>query len=151
MAVAVEALPAAAEAAEGGAAAARGAGAAASGQRAEGAAWQTVSNASGRIQSAPRAAAGAAWNANGASVQRTLTRLIWAVAVGLVALQIVAELTGQYWGLNLPATGRSPAPEPYLPLYHGQQDPLVFTGTTTSAALAPVPLSNRSAGNQAVQ
>ena len=150
MAIAVEALPAAAEAAEGGAAAAESSGAAAGAaprrprpaRQPEGASWQAVSAGTGRA----RGAANAAWNATPSDASRTVTRLIWAVALGLIALQILSEATGQFWSFSLPGTGGKATKQPYQPLYQGQaQNALTFTGTTAAPSL---PLSNRSAGNQ---
>jgi hypothetical protein len=81
---------------------------------------------------------------------QTITRLVWAIALGLIALQVAAEATGQRWSFNLPAVGKGPAPkQPYVPLYSGQAVnamPAVFGGTVPTSA----PLSNRSSGNQAV-
>ena len=166
MAIAAEALPAAAEAAEGGATAAESSGAAAGaapraprGQAAgaavrpprrrqsaggsEAAPWRAVSSGTGSV----RGAASAAWNASPSGAARTVTRLVWAVALGLIALQILAEATGQFWSFSLPTKGGKAAKQPYQPLYQGQQaqNPLLFTGTTAAPNL---PLSNRSAGNQ---
>lgn len=154
MAIAVEALPAAAEAAEGGAAAessGAAAGAAPRPARAsrrrqpEAPAWQAVSSGTGSV----RGAASAAWNATPSGAARTVTRLVWAVALGLIALQVLAEATGQFWSFSLPTTGAKATKQPYQPLYQGQpaQNPLLFTGTTAAPNL---PLSNRSAGNQGV-
>jgi hypothetical protein len=151
VAIAVDALPAAAEAVEGGAATAESSGAAASPRsparrrspaprQPEAAPWQAVSAGTGHV----RGAASAAWNATPSGASRTVTRLIWAVALGLIALQVLSEATGQFWSFSLPSKGKA-TKQPYLPLYSGQQNPLVFTGTTAAPNL---PLSNRSAGNQ---
>lgn len=48
---------------------------------------------------------------------RLITRLIWGLAVGLVALEVAAQATGQQWSFSLPGLGRKPKPaEPYVPL-----------------------------------
>jgi hypothetical protein len=172
MAVAVEALPAAAEAAEGAGAAAEGAagagGAGGSGTgakagRTEGRVWQAASSASGQLRRAPAAARSAASRVSSPSaLSATLTKLIWAVAIGLIVLQVAAEATGQQWNFHLPGLA-SPRPKvPYLPLYAGQQLPgansavpipglPIQTWTGPANQPATLPLSNRSAGNQGVQ
>jgi hypothetical protein len=112
MAVAVEALPAAAEAAEGGAeagASRAAAPAAVPRPRSSGGDWLNTGRAAYSRVSSPSAAAA------------TITKLIWAVAVGLIVLEIAAEATGQRWSFSLPGVGRGPAPrQPYEPLYSGQ-------------------------------
>lgn len=51
---------------------------------------------------------------------QVLTRMIWAVAVGLVALEIAAQATGQTWSWDLRGFGRqAPAKVAYQPLYAG--------------------------------
>lgn len=85
------------------------------------------------------------------ATMQTVGRLLWALALLLIALEVIAEATGQTWSFNLPTSGSARPPQPYQPLYPGQalqpaQDALVFTGTTAAPNL---PLSNRSAGNQA--
>lgn len=52
---------------------------------------------------------------------RIVTRLLWALAVGLVVLEIAAQATGQTWSWSLQGFGRKPQPkQPYQPLYGGQ-------------------------------
>lgn len=144
MAVAVEALPAAAEAAEGGEAAAGSA------SRREAAPFRAVSRASGQAAPAAVRTAQGVRSAVGtpSRAAQTVTKLIWAVAVGLVVLQVASEATGQYWSFALPKSGaKKPTKAPYAPLYPGQVAaamPGVFTGSTEGPN---VPLSNRSSGN----
>lgn len=144
MAVAVEALPAAAEAAEGtagaGEAAATSSAATSAPRRRQGSSsgdyLNTARSAYGRV-STPDAALG------------TITKLVWAAVIAFVVLAIAAEATGRTWSFSLPNRAATPAPkQPYAPLYHGQaQNPLAFTGTTESPLL---PLSGRAGGNQAL-
>lgn len=126
MAIAVEALPAAAEALPA-AAAEAGAGAGAE----EGGAFRAISAASGQLRRVPGAARTAAGGAGRAyrklpssgpsPAVRTITRLLWAVAAGLVVLEIAAQATGQQWSFNLQGFGLQHAPkQPYQPLYAGQ-------------------------------
>jgi hypothetical protein len=107
-------------------------------RRAPGAARRGLSGAD-RVAGSPSAAA------------QTITKLIWAVAMALIALEIAAEATGQKWSFALPSVGRGPAPkQPYAPLYTGQAAaamPAVFGGTT---APPTQPLSGRSGGNLGV-
>jgi hypothetical protein len=149
VAIAAEALPSAAEAAEGGAATAESGAASRpsaaprrspAARQPEPAPWQAVSAGTGHVRGAARAA----WNATPSGASRTVTRLIWAVALGLIALQVLSEATGQFWSFSLPSKGKA-TKQPYLPLYSGQQNPLLFTGTTAAPNL---PLSPRSSGNQ---
>lgn len=179
MAIAVEAIPAAAEAVEGTAGAAEGATGAAEGTAGAaggsaggqgGAVRKRISQASQQLRSAPapssgrvRQASTAAWDrlpsGSGSSpAAKTATKLIWAVAIGLIVLQIASEATGRYWSFQLPGLngGTKPQPQPYQPLYAGQQIsgamPGVIPPTWTGPAVQPqsAPLSNRSAGNQGV-
>jgi len=88
---------------------------------------------------------------------QTITKLLWAVMVGLIVLEIAAEATGQYWSFNLPGAGRgAPAKSPYVPLYAGQTAaalpaamPGVFSGTLP-VQNPSTNLSGRAGGNQAV-
>lgn len=157
MAVAVEALPAAAEAvgsgAAGSAGAAEGAGAAAA--RTEEAPWRAISSASGHAPAAGRrAASGAVAGYRSVSTPsataRTITKLLWATTLGLIVLEIAAQATGQTWSFNLPAVGKGkPAKSPYQPLYQqSSQSALVFTGVLPQQT-SDTNLSNRSGGNLA--
>jgi len=131
MAVAAEALEegaSGAESAQG--AATRTPALAVSRPRSSGGDWlNTGRSALGRV-STPSAAA------------QTVTKLIWAVAVGLIVLEIAAEATGQRWSFSLPGVGRGPAPQQaYEPLYSGQTAvqaamPGVFSGPPTAADTA---------------
>lgn len=60
---------------------------------------------------------------------QTLTKLIWAAALGLIVLEVAAEATGQQWSFKLPAAG-SLTKQPYQPLYAGQS-----VGSTTAGAM----------------
>lgn len=84
--------------------------------------FRAVSRASGGLRRAPAAARTAYGSVSSPSATaQTITKLLWAVAVGLIALEIAAEATGQHWAFNLPGIGRGPAPkQPYVPLYAGQ-------------------------------
>lgn len=127
-------------------------------QAAEGAqeagAWRAASAASARARQAPAAARRAYGSvATPSSAARTVTRLIWAIVVGLVVLEIASEATGQRWSFNLPAIGRGPAAKsPYVPLYTGQSTPAAAAMPSVFGGIVPTPapLSNRSAGNQAL-
>jgi hypothetical protein len=156
MAVAVEALPAAADAAEGaGAAAGR---AASSGQ--EAAPWRAISGASAHAPAAASGTAGAVRRAY-ASVStpsrtaHTVTRLVWAAVMFLVVLEIAALATGQHWGFSLPAaSGQKPQPQPYQPLYRGQQatsigNPLVASQSAMAGANALVGIGLQEVGHLA--
>lgn len=62
----------------------------------------------------------------------TLTRLVWAIALGLIVLEVASEATGQYWSFNLPATGAQVfKPTAYKPLYAGQTAAAPNTASTT--------------------
>lgn len=64
---------------------------------------------------------------------QTLTRLIWAVALGLIVLEVASEATGQSWSFNLPGT--NPLKKgAYKPLYSGQ------TPGSAPATLSAMPL-----------
>lgn len=118
MAIAVEALPEAAEATEGGASAAEGG---ASRATTPGGGWQAVSRASGQLRRAPAAAYGGYQSLSTPSqAAQTITKLIWAVALGLIVLEVAAQATGQTWSFALPGRGPKPAKQPYQPLYAGQ-------------------------------
>jgi hypothetical protein len=89
---------------------------------------------------------------------QTVTKLLWAVAVFLIVLEIAASATGQRWSFSLPGTAATPT-KPYVPLYQGQALPTAAAAQSVAASMpgvagAPepptVPLSNRSAGNQGV-
>lgn len=115
--------------------------AAASSQQ-EAAPWRAISRASGyarpaaaRTASAARSAASSVSTPSQAA--QTVTRLIWAVALGLIVLQIAAEATGQQWSFNLPTTGAKQVKGSYRPLYGG---------ASSTAIANPLP-----AGQQALQ
>lgn len=109
----------------------------------EGAAWRAASRASGQVRRAP-AAAQKAYGAvsSPSAAAQTITKLLWAIAVGLIALQVAAEATGQRWSFALPGgTGKHPVKEAYVPLYSGQASaamPGVFgpAGASTSTQLS---------------
>jgi hypothetical protein len=112
-------------------------------QRSSGGDWLRTGGAAYGSVSSPSAAA------------QTVTKILWAVAVGLVVLEIAAEATGQRWSFTLPGIGRGPAPRsPYLPLYAGQTLP---AASALPGVLGPVQtqspatnLSGRAGGNLAV-
>jgi hypothetical protein len=53
-----------------------------------------------------------------------ITRLTWGLALGLVALEIAAQATGQQWSWTLNGFGRQPPPvTPYRPLFGGSAFP----------------------------
>jgi hypothetical protein len=85
---------------------------------------------------------------------QTVTKLIWAAALGLIVLEIASLATGQFWSFNLPGLRRGPAPKaPYVPLYPGQDVgaamPGVFTGPLVTQS-SQTNLSGRAGGNLAV-
>jgi hypothetical protein len=49
---------------------------------------------------------------------QTITRLVWAIALGLIALEVASEATGQFWNFNLKGPGLQK--QPYQPLYPSQ-------------------------------
>lgn len=148
MAVAAEALE------EGTAGAAGGARAATE----PGAGWQAISRASGGLRSAPagaRAAYGSVSSPSAAA--QTIIKLIWAVALGLIVLEIAAQATGQTWSLALGkgVQGQPPQKGAYVPLYAGQSSPAsaalpgVFSGPV-AVQLPATNLSGRAGGNLAM-
>ena len=56
-------------------------------------------------------------SAGGSPATRAVTRVICALAVGLIVLEIAAEATGQYWKVAIPSRGAPRQKEPYVPLY----------------------------------
>ncbi|OLE23433.1 MAG: hypothetical protein AUG49_15980 [Catenulispora sp. 13_1_20CM_3_70_7] len=115
--------------------------------------FRGISAGSGQLRRAPGAARRGLATANRyagspSAAAATVTKLIWAIALGLIALQVAAEATGQRWSFALPSVGHGPAPkQPYAPLYTGQAAaamPAVFGGATAGPTL---PLSGRSSGN----
>lgn len=123
----------AAEALEGGAAAAQGGAAAA---EEPGGVWQAASRASGRLRGAPGAARRAYGSVSTPSeAAQTIAKLIWAVALGLIVLEIAAQATGQTWSLRLGqgAVAQKPTKGAYVPLYAGQ------TSTVTAAMPGVLP------------
>ena len=137
MAIAAEELPAAAAAVEGGSE--EGARA----TRSPGQPWVGISQASGRAPAAARAAVRALPSAGQQRGTQVLTRIVWAIAAGLVVLEVAAQATGQTWSWTLRGFGRqAPAKVPYQPLYAGMpmapQDPLVglhgASSTSSSAS-----------------
>jgi hypothetical protein len=100
---------------------------AAAGDSGEAAPWRAISRASAHAPAAARSAAGGVQRAAGAvsspsAAARTIEKLIWAVAVGLIVLEVAAQATGQTWSFALPAAAgkAKPVKQPYLPLYGGQ-------------------------------
>lgn len=122
MAVAPELLEAAASEGSAGAEGAAGTSAGRAAQpRQEGAVAQGLSRASGQVRRLP-SAAGAVYGqvSTPSRAAQTLTKVIWAVALGLIVLQVAAEATGQQWSFALPGTGRPTPKQPYVPLYGPQ-------------------------------
>lgn len=120
------------------------------------AASQLLGSAKSRSNSTNTAAAGSlASNAyrkmsSPSAASQTLTRIIWAVALGLIVLEVASEATGQFWDfkLNGPALNK----QPYVPLYAGQN---LNQSPAPALAIGPAivsnqSLSNRSGGNQAL-
>ncbi len=107
MAIAAEALAAPAE-----------------GAAAEGAGWRAISRGTAAVPAAARRAPGVAksvYNALPASgsqpATQVVTRLIWALGIGLVVLEVAAQTTGQTWSWSLQGLGRQPpAQVPYQAL-----------------------------------
>lgn len=147
MAVAAEALEGGAAGAEGGARAATE----------PGPGWQAVSRASGQLRRAPGAARSAIGSVSSPSAAaQTVTKLIWAIAVGLIVLEIAAQATGQQWSFALPSLGaQAPQKSAYQPLYAGQTAPAssalpgVFSGPVNVQS-SLTNLSGRAGGNLAM-
>lgn len=152
MAVAPEVLEAGAGAEEGAAAGARGAE-----SQSQGGPWQAVSQASGQLRRTPGAARAAYASVSSPSAAAaTVTKLIWAVALGLIVLEIAAQATGQTWSFSLDgfARGQRPQKGAYLPLYAGQASaasalPGVFSGELPQQSPS-TNLSGRAGGNLAM-
>ena len=148
MAVAPEVL----EGAEGAAAGAQESAAAAT---RPGGGWQALSQTSGHLRRVPAAARAAFGPVSSPSATaQTITKLIWAVAVGLIVLEVAAQATGQTWSFSLPGTSGKPRKGGYLPLYAGQQSP---AAAALPGVLGPLVvqspatnLSGRAGGNLAV-
>lgn len=148
MAVAPELLEAGASGAESGAQAASE----------PGGGWQAVSRASGQLRRTPGAVRSAYQRnlSSPSAAAQTVTKLIWAVALGLIILEVAAQATGQTWSFALGqgVRGQKPQKQPYLPLYAGQQSPAsaampgVFSGPVTVQSLT-TNLSGRAGGNLA--
>lgn len=142
MAVAPEVLEEGAAAERGGQAAAAAGGARSAGRSGGGGSSDPI-GAVNRAVGTPSAAA------------QTVAKLLWAVALGLIVLEIAAQATGQQWGLHLGqgATGAKPQKGAYLPLVAGQQPipamPGMFSGPVTVQG-PDTNLSGRAGGNQAV-
>jgi hypothetical protein len=119
---------------------AEGAGArAAAGSQPEAAPWRAISRASGYARPAAARTASAARSvassvSTPSQAAQTVTRLIWAVALGLIVLQVAAEATGQQWSFNLPATGAKLVKGSYRPLYAGQPTTIANPITAGQAA-----------------
>lgn len=139
MAVAPEVLAAGADAAESGATAGAAAGAVRRPRSSPADYGRTVGAAWSRVPSGP------------APVASTITKLIWAVAIGLIVLEVASLATGQFWSFNLPGLGATPAKLPYQPLYSGQPElaPPAFVGVIPQQTPA-TNLSGRAGGNLAV-
>lgn len=104
--------------------------------------WQAVSNASGQVRRVPAAARGAYGHVSSPSATaQTITKLIWAAAVGLIVLQIAAEATGQQWGFQLPGQASKPTKQPYQPLYTGQVSS-AMPGVMPAAVAAPASVTS---------
>lgn len=103
----------------------------------EAAPWRAISRGSGRVPGAARTAVRSV--SSPSATAQTITKLLWAVAMGLIALQVAAEATGQRWSFSLPGSGQKPSKQAYVPLYPGQPAaamPGVF-GSPSSPASAP--------------
>lgn len=120
--------------------------------------FQAISRASGQLRRAPGALrAGYDAVATPSATASTITKLMWAVALGLIVLEIAAQATGQTWSFSIPRQGGGkPQKEPYQPLYAGQHAgalaaamPGVFSGPVTVQSAA-TNLSGRAGGNLAV-
>lgn len=108
--------------------------------------WLNTGRAAYSHVSSPSAAAG------------TITKLIWAAALGLIALEIAAQATGQTWSLAL-GKGVQAQPPPkgaYQPLYAGQTS-MALPSAMPGVFSGPVPvqgpdtnLSGRVGGNLAM-
>ena len=114
MAVAAEALEEGAAAAQSGA----------EESTAPGAGFQAISQASGHLRRPPGAAR-AYYNrslSTPSAAAQTVVKIIWAVALGLIVLEIAAQATGQTWSLALGRGVQTQKPQKgaYLPLYAGQ-------------------------------
>src|ERR1700730_15848739 len=112
-----------------------------------------VANTLRRAAGAARSSAGAAARGGasglsslGSSVSRpssaadTITKLVWAAALGLIVLEVASEATGQFWDFRLPAAG-SLTKSPYSPLYAGQA--LSQPGSAMPGVFGAVPASPR--------
>lgn len=85
--------------------------------------WRAVSQASGQLRRAPGAARSVYGSVSTPSAAaQTVTKLLWAVALGLIVLEIAAQATGQTWSFSLPnPSAQKPQKGAYVPLYAGQQ------------------------------
>lgn len=72
---------------------------------------------------------------------QTVTRLIWAAALGLIVLQIASEATGQFWSFKLPNFGAGFTKKPYQPLYGGGASP-----SSSSPMNNPNPVTSQASG-----
>lgn len=105
---------------------------------AEASAFRAASAASGKLRQLPSAAqSGYQKVSSPGRTAQTITKLIWAAALGLIVLQIAAEATGQQWGLNLGPLGSSSSGQKftkgsYRPLYGSK--PARATGGATGGA-----------------
>jgi hypothetical protein len=115
-------------------------------QRSSGGDWgRTAAAAWSRVPGSP---------SSNSTAAQTIVKLAWAVAVGLIVLEIAARATGQVWSLSLPAPqGTHPTKGAYLPLYPGQSLP---TAAAMPGFFGAVPvqspdtnLSGRAGGTQA--
>lgn len=113
-------------------------------RRSSGGDWLNTGRAAYSRVSSPSAAA------------QTVTKLIWALALGLIALEIAAQATGQTWSLAIPNLGAQPPQKgAYLPLYAGQTSPAAAAMPGVFSGIVPVQgsltnLSGRAGGNLAM-
>lgn len=69
---------------------------------------------------------------------KTITRLVWAVAIGLIVLEVASQATGQFWTFNL--QGPALQKQAYRPLYGQAQTAAALPGIlagTPGLKLAP--------------
>jgi len=84
-----------------------------------------------------------------------LSRLITALFVGLLALEVASYVTGRYFGYSLRTPLKPRGDQTYRPLYKGQElNPAspapALPDAGVPGAFASLPLGHRSAGNQQV-
>lgn len=90
-----------------------------------------------RIQSAVSRSYSAVGTPSAAT--QTITKLIWAAALGIIVLEIASLATGQQWKFSLPG-GNPLNKNPYLPLFSGQNiNQPSNQPTNTGAGQVPIP------------